>query len=99
MKQKLISEQLYNQNQSWYFIKIIEIQSHKIKVDIRRNAYDNQSHATIERWNGSEWKLVYQKPIMDCKCKVVSYVEKNVEKTLFEADANELIDTAIKILE
>lgn len=99
MKHKVILEQLYNQDQSWNFIKIVEIQSHKLKIDIRRNAYDNQSHARIERWNGSEWKLVHHKPIMDCRCAIVSYVEKNVEKRLFEIDADGLLNDAMKIVE
>lgn len=98
VKTKVISEQFYNQNQSWYYVRIIEKDSHKMKVFIRRNAYDNQSCAQVERWDGTKWQFVYDKPIMECQCKVVSYVQTDAKKDKFSLDADELLKTAIQIV-
>lgn len=94
----VISEKFFNQNQSWNFERIIKADSHKLKVTIRRNAYDNQSYANVERWSGTRWEFVYNEPIELCLCKSESYVNENPFKNKFVKDAERLIEISMKII-
>jgi len=97
---KTISERLYNRDQSWYFERIVrkDVRSAPLKVDIRRNAYDNQSGARVWRWNGSEWKLVVDAPISDCVCRSVRYTN-DASVSDFECDFDRLLNEALEIIE
>jgi hypothetical protein len=92
-----IEEQCFNQDQSWNYKSVIKVNGVSLKVDIRRNAYDFQSHAIVYRWDGTKWQNVWSKPITSCNCKSVSYVGK-ATKDDFAADAFSLYTTALKII-
>lgn len=99
MKTKVISERVYNQNQSWYFERVTKINGGiTLKVSIRRNAYDCQSHAQVHKWNGDKWEVVVSAPISECECQSISYVQSGVTKSFFEADHNRLFMEAVKIV-
>lgn len=98
-----ISEQVYNENQSWYFERVVEVKAkggkkHVLQIDIRRNAYDNQSYAKVKRWNGEEWKQVIHQPISRCECKGISYVQGGIRVSHFENDAKRLMEEAVQIV-
>jgi len=96
---KTIDTRFYNQDQSWWFERIVKLDDgQKLKVVIRRNAYDFQSSAVCKRWDGNKWHLVNSMPIKDCACKPVSYVDKSPNKALFEKDAKALIAIAKEIV-
>ena len=98
-----IDIRFYNLNQSWYFTRICEWNSHKLKVEIRRNAYDNQSYARCYKYDGNKWYIVCSMPIAHCKCKDVTYVMKEERyptmQELFLLDSETLLDTAKQIIE
>lgn len=102
MKRKLISDRCYLLSQSWYFERVIAYasptRSFKLKVDIRRNAYDNQSHARVCQWDGTKWQIVVDAPIAECECKKISYVSPNVKSLDFEADSIRLLKEALQIV-
>ena len=98
MKRKQISEKLYNANQSWCYDSIVKIDEHKLRVSIRRNAYDSQSYCKISRWDGTKWHFITSKPIEQCKCSDASYVVKKVNIKLFQMDAEELIKEATQVI-
>ena len=62
-----IDTRFYNKDQSWYFIRIVKWNNHKLKVVIRRNAYDHQSYAKCYKFDGKQWNVVNSMPIEDCK--------------------------------
>jgi len=98
-----ISTRVFNQDQSWVFQRTVEIKArknakHTLRINIRRNAYDNQSYAKVERWNGTEWKNVVNAPITECECKGISYVDLNISARHFERDAERLVKEAEAIV-
>lgn len=97
-KAKLISERIWNADQSWYFERTVQVGVVKLKVKIRRNAYNDQSYARVERWNGEEWKIVVTAPITECQCQSLSYVTRGVNLADFEKDYTRLLTEAVKIV-
>lgn len=96
---KLIDETIQNNNQSWVYTRIVKLDDgQKLRVRIVRNAYDFQSSAFCDRWDGSQWHTVNAMPIGNCACYKVSYIDKNPNKALFVQDAERLIAVAKQIV-
>lgn len=98
MKFKQINVILENVNQSWEYNSVWMIGKHKVRVEIRRNAYDNQSHRTIYLFDGQKWNYLWHLPFATAHCKHISYVIKNIDSLAFMQDENELLLEAEKIL-
>jgi hypothetical protein len=98
---EVISERFYNASHSWIYEKTLSSNRHKLKVVIRRNAYDDQSYARVSRWGGSKWEVVVNMPISECKCRTTSYVlsEARANKQLFRSDAERILVEAMKVIE
>ena len=94
----IISEQCYNQNQSWYFKRYLKHGNTSLFVEICRNAYDHQSYGRVYQWSGTKWELVYSSPIELLTCVTISYVDKEVKPNHFFTDTDTLIDMAVKII-
>lgn len=99
MAQKVIKARTWESNQSWYHETTTKIDGHTLKASIRRNAYDHQSSAKVLRWDGNEWQCVCQRPIEECCCYEVSYVQKNITNRHFLADVDSMFKEAMEILE
>ena len=99
---KPISERVYNADQSWYFERTVTATKNakkvKLQVNIRRNAYNDQSYARVKRWSGTEWKNVVDAPITECECKSITYVDRLPATGLFKDDADRLLQEAIQIV-
>ena len=96
---KVISKRVWNSEQSWYFETVVELLSSdrclkKAKVEIRRNAYDDQSYARAYVLGDDKWERIVFKPIQLCHAKEISYTQKDDCKlrNLFELDCNDLLD-------
>lgn len=103
MKRKKLDERLWNAQQSWSYEAIYELTSgrdvHKIRIYIKRNAYDAQSHLKVERWDGSEWKQMrYFAMTAEWFTFKVSYVDQRPDWASFRADTEELLDQAVLLL-
>jgi len=106
----MIQEDLWNANQSWCYESITEHgEGVRLRVKIRRNAYDNQSSAICERWDGDAWKQVVSRPIEQMECSVVSYTDlpvgyakpttcRKVDPDLFLMDADDLRSRALAVI-
>ncbi len=94
----VISLQCYYQPCSWYYQRIVRVKGHVLKIDIQRDAYDHQSHARVERWDGSKWQFVYAEPITACYCRTVSYTAQDISAAHFEKDDEALLLNALQIL-
>ena len=96
---RLIAQRTWNQDQSWHHENTVKMDDgQKIRVLIRRNAYDAQSWATVARWNGEEWKQVCSRPITECACRSISYVDQGVGHRSFGPDTASLLAEAKKII-
>ena len=98
----VVQEDFRHTQQSWYYTKIVRVGKNDVfRTRIRRDAYDFQSYALIERWNGQEWKEVVNRPIAQTLCKAVVYVNEQLtaeQKGFFEFDADELLHLAIQVV-
>jgi len=93
-----ISERCYNQNQSWNYERTVNVDGTKLRVQIRRNAYDMQSFARVHIWDGSNWNVVCSRPISECTCKTISYVQDKINDGLFKSDADSILKEAMQIV-
>lgn len=98
---QLISEQFYNESQSWHYQRVLNVDGRKYKIYIRRNAYDCQSylHGYCFDTNTTSWQRLVELPIYNAACESVSYVQKSVDKSLFEKDADSVLTQLQQIVE
>jgi len=91
MSGKLISERVWNQDQSWEYEHVFNLNDgdHIMRTTIRRNAYDAQSFGKVERWDGAEWKLVLTRSIDEMEDEVIglSFVERGISSHIFDESA------------
>lgn len=97
---KQISQRFYMQGQSWNFERIVEQAGRKLRVAIRRNAYDDQSsvHGYALDPLQLKWNLLVDRPIMGAACQKASYVRSNEPIAPFEQDAKSVLEELAKIL-
>lgn len=97
-KSEIISERVWLGDQSWCFQRVFKLQAHRLRIDIRHNAYDFQSHARIERWDGTRWQVIHSIPGQALK--LYSYVNREPPKVaeVFEKDAQEMLRVAREVL-
>jgi pyruvate/2-oxoglutarate/acetoin dehydrogenase E1 component len=96
---RTISIRCYNQSQSWHFEKVVAIGKKTFKVYIIRNAYDFQSYAKVYIYDTKEskWNQIVNAPITECECQKISYVTKDVNKSVFANDFERLLAEAKQI--
>ena len=104
MKQiREISERFYKSSQSWVYERIIAAQAIRLRVLIRRNAYDIQSYVRGYALDSKEskWNLLVDRPIKGAACEEASYVdsEEKADINRFKQDAKHVIDELIDILD
>lgn len=92
-----IDEQFSKGQQSWDYIAIRKVADHRLRVRLHRDAYDFQSYARVERWDGSKWHEVATRPIKTCACHAASYVAA-ADIALFRTDAETLFALALAIV-
>lgn len=100
-KPKIIQSDFNYSQQSWHYTQLVKVGDTKFRIRLRRNAYDFQSYAVIERWNGEEWKEVLSRPIREMLCKDVHYYSEQLsseQKGFFEFDAEALLLLALEVV-
>lgn len=85
-----VNERIWNEKQSWYYESTLTISGRKIKIEIRRNAYDFQSWAIALLFDGNKWNQIAHIPHPQMKCMHVSYVG-NASVEDFREDTDALI--------
>ena len=97
----LIQPRVWNAGQSWHYQGVWLVCGRKVRIDIRRNAYDMQSHLRAEVFDpvANNWNELCSQPIEVAACKAISYVDKQEKVMLpFRLDAKALLDEAAVIL-
>lgn len=92
-----ISERTWMAGQSWHYERTVRQPADTLRVCIRRNAYDDQSSASVEKWTPSGWTQVVRWPITSCQCKRLSYVGE-ARASDFHNDAIALLAEASAVL-
>jgi len=78
---------------------LIACKRHRLKVDIRSNSYDFQSHARVKRWDGEQWQLVHSLHHKEMKTRHGMNSDFNpAGSNEFAEDRNELIRVAKAII-
>ena len=94
----IVSARVWRGRQSWHFETIVRRHSAVFKVDIRRDAYDHQSHAIVSKWDGDQWHNVVSNSIGECACASVSYMRDGITVDDFLPDAHRLLETAMLVV-
>jgi hypothetical protein len=93
----VISDRIWNSEQSWYRERIIAIGDQRIRFYLRCNAYKFQSYAEVELWRGSEWSQIHRIAGMAMATEA-SYADRTVKPSAFDADIAELRRVAGAVL-
>lgn len=56
---KTLNIHVENHSQTVRYLELLQLDQHKLRLTVNANTYRDQSFAVIERWSGSEWKLIY----------------------------------------
>lgn len=90
----------FNADQSWCRTAIFEYDTHRLRVDIRYNAYAFQSHGRVDRWDGAKWQRVAEIPYPQLAgvSRHVSYGQKEAPRDSFDCDQSDLLDLAFAII-
>lgn len=70
----------------------------KLRIDIKSDAYRAQCHATVDRWDGNQWQLVWSVKPEAMATREGLYVARNVTAAEFSADRANLLKHAAVIL-
>jgi len=92
----IIDNKEFRGRQSRNLTRILKIaQGNRLRISIKRDSYDFQSHARIELWSETEgkWNFVHSIPFAEMAC-VKSALDGKMEE-----DARELLRTALLIIE
>ncbi len=90
---ELIDICLKYQSQSWCWEEIRDYGGVKLRANIKRNAYDEQSHANIEQFSDQKgWLVIASHPIKKYSVSKISYVHEMTDdnRDLFKDCANKL---------
>lgn len=108
-KPKILSSRYWQGRQSWEYEELLEIAGHRLRVRIDSDAYDFQSSAVCERWDGNAWREVSRlagqvmasRPGDSSRQSPVSYTARELSppaQAAFEADRNQLVAEARMVL-
>ena len=97
---RTIDERCWNQNQSWNYLSIhCDDQGNRFRVDIRRNAHDDQSHTKVEIWRREGWVFVHSIPIQQCFAAKVCCTDKKAPTDVMRDVAKTLLRLAKEIID
>jgi hypothetical protein len=102
-----ITRTLTRSEQSWQLLHVFQVGQQRFRVEIKRDAYDFQSWARIERWDGQRWREVHRLPqatmavlTKEAGRELVCYVEPVLGErgeAAFAVDERELIRVALEV--
>jgi hypothetical protein len=100
MDAEIVSERCWKGRQSWQYELVVKNERLpvKLRVEIYRDAYDFQSYANVDRWDGEKWQRVNSLSINECKCKSVQYFAPEAKAEDFHDDVQQLLHTAWEIV-
>lgn len=91
----IVSEDFTNAGQSWTHRRVTRITGGVFRTEIRKNAYQHQSHAVAEVWTGDGWAHHTSLPREDWYGTLPSYTQGALtesDRDQFRWLANELLE-------
>lgn len=90
-KNNVISDRTWSGHQSWNREVIENIGGKRVRMTVKVDAYDFQSFAKSELWNGEKWHTVHKIPGQEVQAfKKISYVAPFCSPATFDNDLAEL---------
>jgi len=99
---KRLRQRVWEGEQSWHYEALWQLTNgDRVLVNIKRNAYDSQSHAHAQLFSPTarRWNTVVSLPITLLHCRELNYVTKNVRPSVFERDEKTLLDEVMVVLD
>lgn len=92
---------IWNAAQSWWLEAVVTMFGENVRLHIRRNAYDMQSYAQVERWTGKGWTAFTTLPIADQPVHGISYrtTDRGKVEEVMEQTAERLVADAKSALQ
>lgn len=98
----LVDETFFKGSQSMNFIGVYQIGQNKIRINIKKDAHEFQSYATVSVWKELEWSFIELIPPPQMEVvKANFYYGGEITKTIiaiFKKDIDALIRKAMNIL-
>lgn len=98
LESMILKKRLWQSGQSVYYEALCEVGNRKVKIDIKRDSHDYQSHALALLFDGDKWNQIAAKPYVNLECLSVGAYSKNPPEEPFDKDKNDLIDEVKMIL-
>lgn len=101
---KSINRELSSGTQGLTYRERLELESHKLLIEIESDSYDFQCHAWIMRWNGEQWREVEHIPHGNMETPSGLYYSargpegREAQWIKFESDRDTLIQAATEVL-
>lgn len=96
------TEKLWHENQSWHYEALYRFRDYRLKVDIRRNAYDFQSHLRVKIFDPESLKwnvLVSDAMTPDQETHKVFFDGKSADIRPFRRDTEKMLEEARLVLD
>jgi hypothetical protein len=93
-----IRKRLWQDKQSWNYEAIYELNGNKVRVNIKRDAFDFQSYARAHVLDCKQWRPITRIPYPHMHTKA-SYVSDTVTEENFTQDEKELIEEVSTLLQ
>jgi len=99
-----VHARIWNASQSWFDERMYKVVllgvTYTIRTRIRRNAYDDQSHAIVEVLDGLKWSTLssLDTSLWPLMARTVKYVDRDVKGVSFDSLVGILVNDAYMIL-
>ena len=96
---KTITKEIDKGRQAVIYTEILKQGTNKFRVRIKSDSYEFQCFASVDYWNGNEWKNVHTKKFDNMKTpNGLAYVSGEIGQTKFKQDRDDLINIALEIV-
>lgn len=75
---QIVSEDFFNRNQSWCYAGIFRNRDATVRVDVRANAYEEQSEAKVSVWGSDGWAFFASLPTAEWYADAPRYVKREL---------------------
>lgn len=96
-----LTQRVWNGSQSWNYEAMWQLRADRVRVRLRRNYMDEQSHLEVDVFSedARAWNRIVWRPMTpEVECYGVSYVAKDVGAADFLTDEAALLDEAELVL-
>ena len=101
LKLTQISERFWKGRQSWNYQRVVRAGDKRLRITIKRDAYDFQSHLYGDAYDSvhMKWHRLVARPLDGATCADTSYVDRNPNIQPFREDAEDVLVELLEIIE